>query len=101
MSKNIDLKSVKLKTLLQKYSKRFSKHIIFGAIFVVLIAYLVVVLRISVLAKAEPGPDQQDTITSSIPKIDKNAVNQIQNLEQNNTQIHSLFEQARNNPFQE
>jgi hypothetical protein len=101
MSANVELKSIKLKPLLKKLASRFGRHAIFAVIFGVLLAYLFVVFRISSLAKAEPGPDQQGVITSSIPKVDKNAVSQIQSLEQNNTQIHSLFEQARNNPFQE
>lgn len=101
MNANLDLKSIHLKPLLSKALKRFGKHAVFAALFVVLLVYLFVVFRISSLAQAEPGPDQEGTITSSIPKVDKNAVNQIQSLEQTNTQIHSLFESARNNPFQE
>lgn len=101
MSANIDLKSINLKLLIKKLSGKYSRHTVFGVIIIILLAYLLVVFKISSLAKAEPGPDQQVTITSSIPKIDKKAVNQIQSLEQNNTQIHSLFESARNNPFQE
>jgi hypothetical protein len=101
MSKNIELKSLNLRPLLKKYYKRFDKHIIFAAVIGILLVYLLIVFKISGLAKAEPGPDQEQAVTSSIPKVDKNAVNQIQSLEQNNTQIHSLFESARNNPFQE
>ncbi|MBX4197030.1 hypothetical protein KW801_00550 [Candidatus Saccharibacteria bacterium] len=101
MSKNIDLKSLNFRPLIKKYFGRFSKHIIFAAVFGVLLVYLIIVFKISNLAKAEPGPDQEVTVTTSIPKVDKNAVNQIQSLEQNNTDIHALFESARNNPFQE
>ncbi len=101
MNKNIDLKSMDLKPLLKKWSKKLGKHAIFAAIATVLLVYLLIVLRISALAKAEPSPDQEGVVTTSIPKVDKNAVNQIQALEQNNTRIHSLFESARNNPFSE
>jgi hypothetical protein len=98
---NIDLKSINLKPLIKKYTKVLGKHAIFAAIFAVLVAYLFMVFKINSLSNAEPSPDQQGDITASIPKIDKNAVNQIQSLEQNNASIHSLFETARNNPFQE
>lgn len=101
MSANIDLKSIKLKPLLDKFNKRFGRHAAFAVICVVLLAYVFVVLKISSLAKADPGPEQEATVQNSIPKIDKSAVDQIQSLEDSNTQIHSLFEQARNNPFQE
>ncbi|HET9721966.1 MAG TPA: hypothetical protein VFP32_02965 [Candidatus Saccharimonadales bacterium] len=101
MNKGIDLKTIQLKPLLNKLSKRMSKHAFFIAILVVLLAYLVVVFQISGLAKAEPSPDQIGGIQTTIPKIDPTAVNQIQSLEDNNKDIQSLFEQARNNPFQE
>jgi predicted PurR-regulated permease PerM len=99
--KNIELKSLNFGPLFKKFSKRFGRHAIFAVMIIILLAYLLVVFKISSLAKAEPGPDQEVTVTSAIPKVDKNAVNQIQSLEQSNTQVHSLFEQARNNPFQE
>lgn len=98
---DLSLKSVNLKPLIKKISKRFGKHVLFAAIIAVLLTYLIVVYEISVLANAEPSPEQQSGIISSIPKVDKNAINQIQSLEQSNTDIHTLFESARNNPFQE
>jgi cell division protein FtsN len=98
---DISLKSIDFKPPIKKLSKRFGKHALFAAIVAVLITYLLVVFEISMLAKAEPSPDQTSEITSSIPKVDKNAVSQIQSLEQSNTAVHTLFESARNNPFQE
>jgi hypothetical protein len=101
MSKNIDIKSINLMPLIRKWSRQYGRHAIFAAVIIVLLVYLLIAFKISNLAKAEPGPDQETTVTSAIPRIDQNAVNQIQSLEQNNTDIHSLFESARNNPFQE
>ena len=101
MSKNLKLKSFKLVPLLKKYYAKYGQHIAFGSILLVLLIYVFVVLKINTLANAEPGADQENVVTASIPKIDGNAINQIQSLENNNTQVHSLFEQARNNPFQE
>ena len=101
MNTNLDLKSIKLSQLTRIFSKRFGKHLAFAALLVVLLCYILVVYRINGLANAEPDASQQVTITNAIPKIDPNAVNQIQSLEQSNTDIHALFEQARNNPFQE
>jgi hypothetical protein len=101
MSKDIDLKNLNLKPRLAKLYKKYSKHAAFGAVILVLLAYLLVVFKISGLAGAEPSPEQQSETTSLIPKVDPKAVQQIQSLEATNTEIHSLFEQARNNPFQE
>lgn len=101
MKKDLDLKSINLRPALKKFSKRFGRHAAFGVVLLVLLVYLLIIFKISGLAKAEPDPSQEVDVATSIPKIDKNAVNQIQSLEQNNTDIHSLFESARNNPFQE
>ena len=101
MNANLDLKSIKLGLLLANSYKRFGKHMAFAALLIILLCYIFVVFRINTLANAEPDSSQQVTITNSIPKIDKHAVDQIQSLEQSNTQVHALFEQARNNPFSE
>ncbi len=98
---NANLKSLKIKPLFAQIQKKYGKHAIFGVILLVLLSYLVVMFRISMLAKAEPGPEQTTAIQSAIPKVDQKAIDQAQSLENNNTQIHTLFEQARNNPFQE
>src|SRR5437868_14385235 len=99
MSKHLKLKSINPIPLLKNFYTKYGQHTVFGVVILVLLVYVFVVLKINTLANAEPGPDQENTVTASIPKIDGNAVNQIQSLENNNTEIHSLFEQARNNPF--
>jgi predicted PurR-regulated permease PerM len=101
MSKNISLKSIKLQPLFKKYSKKYGRHTVFGVLIAVLLIYVLVVCKINSLANAEPGPDQETAVTNSIPKINAKDIQQIQDLENNSTQVHSLFEQARNNPFQE
>jgi predicted PurR-regulated permease PerM len=98
----INLKSLNgLKPAVSKFIRKYAKHAAFGAILVVLLVYILVVFKINSLAKAEPGPDQSAQAANLIPKVNQKAVDQIQSLEQSNTQIHSLFESARNNPFQE
>lgn len=101
MSKNIDLKSVNFLSPIKKFYSKYSRHAAFGAMILVLLIYVMVVLKINNLANAEPSSDQETAIAGSIPKIDDKAIQQIQALEASNTQVHSLFEQARNNPFQE
>jgi hypothetical protein len=101
MNKDLNLKSINFKPQLARLSKKLGGHVAFGAVLVVLLAYLIVVFRISSLTKAEPSPDQTASTSTAIPKVNQTAINQIQSLEDNNTEVHSLFEQARNNPFQE
>jgi hypothetical protein len=101
MSKEVNLKSIKFKPLWDKFFKRFRKHAIFASILLVLFVYLFLVFKINSLAQADPKPGQTPANPLAIPKVDKQVINHIQSLEQNNTQLRSLFEQARNNPFQE
>lgn len=98
---NLDL--ARLRPLVKKYLGLALKHASFYAILAVLLIYVFVVFKISQLAGAEPSPGAETSAMagSNIPKINKNAVAQIQSLEQNSPELHSLFDQARNNPFQE
>jgi p-aminobenzoyl-glutamate transporter AbgT len=106
MKKNIDLKSINLKTIITKVKRLKQvqpKHLTLGIILFVALVYLVTVLKINGLATAEPkdDPQTQSKTSSAVPKVDPKAIQQIQKLEQSNPQVHSLFNQARNNPFQE
>src|SRR3954471_18190434 len=96
--KSLSLNFKLLKKQLDKILKLLTKHVTFAAILLVLVAYLFVVFKISHLATADPPPIDPSQ-NPQVPKIDKNAVKQIQQLEQSNTQVHSLFDAARNNPF--
>jgi|SRR5665213_606060 len=99
MKSDIDLKAYKAK--LSNLVKVESKHAAFLATLIVLVAYIFIVWQISTLAVAEPSDSDAAAAETQIPKVDKNAINQIQSLEQNSSDIHSLFNDARNNPFQE
>lgn len=101
MSKDIKLDLKSLEALPKKFSSKAGRHASFAGVMLVLLVYLFVVWRISQLATAEPPEDTTVLIQTSIPKVDKKAIDQIQTLEQNNTEVHSLFNNARNNPFQE
>lgn len=96
-----NLDAVKAKA--KKLTPIVSKHGSFAAILVILVIYLFVVWRISSLASAEPSDTELLTAetSSAVPKIDAAAIKQIQSLEQNSAQVKALFNQARNNPFNE
>ena len=101
MSKNLtfNLKTLQVKS--KKFLPVLAKHAAFIVLMVVLLTYLFVVWRISQLAGAELPAGADDATTLAIPKVDKNAIDQIQALEQSNTEVKSFFNFARNNPFQE
>lgn len=100
MSKKVNFS---IKGLLAKSKKLLpvlAKHASFIVVLVILIVYLFVVWRISQLAGAEP-PAADNVAAAAIPRVDKNAINQIQALEKSSTEVHSLFNSARKNPFSE
>lgn len=101
--KEIKLNLNSIKSHFKKVVPFFDQHGSFIAILAVLLIYLMVVWHISSLATAEPSDDALLTAetSSSVPKIDSKAINQIQSLEQNSAQVQALFNQARNNPFHE
>ncbi len=95
-----------LNSFTPKAKKSFQKivvHLPFIVIIVVLIVYLLVVLNIRSLSVAEPTAEDESAALANtkIPKIDPQAISQIQKLEKNSPAIHSLFDKARNNPFNE
>lgn len=101
MDKNVNINLGSLKSKTQELLVILAKHAAFIIMLVVLITYLFVVLRISQLAGAEPPADQDAVAVAAVPRVDKNAIDQIQALEQSNTEVKSFFNAARNNPFQE
>lgn len=66
-----------------------------------LIGFLV--FRINQLATAEPSEAliEEKLQTVARPKLDQTVINRIQQLQDQNVEVRSLFDQARNNPFNE
>lgn len=100
MSKDLNLKSLNFGKVFAELTKKYGKHLAFVAVLAVLFIYILVVFKISHLASAEPSDDQAASTTITIPKVDQKTIDHIQTLESNNTQLHALFGQARDNPFQ-
>ena len=101
MKIKFDLKA--LLARLQAIQKLVATHVVFAAVIVVLIAYLFMVWKINGFATAEPSAEATVAAEAhtKIPKVDQKAIQQIQSLENSSPELHSLFDNARNNPFQE
>ncbi len=99
--KNIDFKTIpaKFKHLIQKV--RPYVVLLFFVTIAILFSFLV--FRINTLANKEPSDDavQEKLKTVQRPKIDKDAIAKIQQLQDNSSNVQALFKQARDNPFQE
>jgi hypothetical protein len=100
MSK-LDIHSLpeKVSELTQKVSRY--KLLIF--VLFVAVLYGFIVLRINSLSNAQPSTNaiaaQSDPIKTA--HIDKTVVQQLESLRDNNINVQTLFEEARNNPFQD
>jgi hypothetical protein len=98
---NFEAKDIpkKLMPLLQKATKYLVP--IFLIFFVSIYAFLI--FRVSTMARSEPDEDAiaEKLNTVKRPKIDQNAIDKIENLEDTNIQVQTLFNEARQNPFAE
>jgi hypothetical protein len=82
---------------------KLRRYATFLAIVGILLIYSFLVLRISTLSQAEPSEDQITEQANTVKRlrIDQNAINKIEQLEDQNIAVQSLFEEARDNPFQD
>jgi hypothetical protein len=64
--------------------------------------YGFVVFRINNLKSTEPSSDQVSSQIQAdrVPKIDPDTIKQLESLQDNSVSVQTLFDQARNNPFQ-
>lgn len=98
---NLDLKTLlgKLTPLVQKL-RSYATFIVF-ILFLGIFGFLV--FRINSLVNTEPSEDAvlEGLQTIKRPRIDEDVVEKMQQLEETNIEVKSLFEQARDNPFEE
>lgn len=75
----------------------------FMFVLLILFAVIFLVFRINAFSSTEPSQSQIDEKlqTVSRPKLDQAVLNRIQQLQDQNVQVQSLFDQSRNNPFNE
>ncbi len=93
-----------------QYTYKFRSLVNFGKqyfSFMITIAMLILVsitvYRINILSNIEPSESVLDEKRAEIraPKIDEQAIADIEKLQERNFEVRALFESARDNPFQE
>jgi hypothetical protein len=79
------------------------KYASFLFILIFLMIYVYLVQRIGYLIQQEPSQSAIDSKAKPVNqlKVDQDAVRKITDLESQNIEIKSLFDQARDNPFTE
>ncbi len=95
------MKSDNLKTQLQQVSKKLLAARIPLFLLLVATVYAFVAWRISILQNAQPSANSVSSQVQSMPHIDQTTISKIQRLQSNSVSVNALFNQARQNPFQE
>jgi len=82
---------------------KLRSYLSFIFVLVVLALFAFVILRIRTLVTTEPSQDavNERLLTGQPVKIDTEAVERIEKLEESNVEVRTLFKQARDNPFEE
>lgn len=95
-----------IQDLSEKIKSRFAGGkrylpVLFGLLLFIIYGFLA--YRVSTLNNAEPSPDDVtlQTKTVQVPSIDPKVISQLKNLQDNSVSVRALFNQARNNPFNE
>ncbi len=81
--------------------KKVSAYKAFAFFLVVAALYGYIVWRINVYSNAPPSTSEETAQTTTQPHIDPATIEKIQSLQDNSVSVKSLFDTARQNPFQE
>ncbi len=97
----LDIKN--LQKIAVKYLLLFKKYAVFIFVLVGLGIFGFLVFRIRTLSSIEPSEDTiSEKASQSQPvNIDESAVRKVEQLQSANVEVKALFEQSRDNPFQE
>lgn len=99
-----DLTGANLIKIIRRYGRTLGTYKAFLFFLALATLYGFIIWRINVLSNAPPS--QSDILSASKqapiqPHIDPATVSKIQSLQDNSVNVQSLFNQARQNPFQE
>lgn len=101
MVMKIELKDITAK--IQPLVQFIKRYIVFMFVITLFVIFGFFILRISQFSQIEPSDDaiSEKLKTVQRPKIDNAVLDKIEQLNDQNIQVKSLFDQARNNPFTE
>lgn len=97
----LEVKDIPAKILLLLTGLR--KYVVIFFIIGISLMYAFLILRTNQLAQSEPDEDAvlERLETTTRPKIDEESAAKLEALEDQNVQVQTLFDEARNNPFSE
>lgn len=100
---NIDLNLKSITKIANQARDLLARYATVIFIVFVLSVYSFLVWQIGTLSRVEPTDDQiaEQLKTAPRPKINQETLDKIEQLQDQNVAVRSLFKSARNNPFQE
>jgi hypothetical protein len=100
--KSNDLSLKQLQQSLRRTVKVLSRYSAILFFLLISSVYGFVIFRINTFVSAQPSQSDIDaqSTTTTIPRVDPKIAEQLQSLEDNSVNVQTLFDQARNNPFQ-
>ncbi|MGB4966806.1 MAG: hypothetical protein WBO35_01240 [Candidatus Saccharimonadales bacterium] len=99
--KNIALPT-NVKVILRRLLHFITTYRIFIFFLLVCSLYGFIVWRINVLTTAEPTQTElKNAGQTTSPRISKDVVEKMQSMQDNSVRVQTIFNEARNNPFQE
>lgn len=100
---NININPKELPNKIKPLVVWLKKHRVVICIISVLLLYGWIIFTINTLSRQEPTQDAIDEKSQSIkrPRIDNEVIEKIEQLQENSTEVQTLFKAARENPFQE
>jgi Na+/melibiose symporter-like transporter len=98
--KNLSISS--LGTIIRSLLQATQKYLGFVAVIAVLLIYGFIMLRISTLSNIEPTDEAVNEKVGTVKrlKIDEATIKKIEQLHDQNVNVQSLFDSARDNPFE-
>jgi hypothetical protein len=90
-----------IKTWVGSIGKKFGIYKVFLFFLVIASLYGYILWRINAYSNAPPSESEVSAKTVAQPHIDQATVKKIQSLQDNSVSVQSLFDSARQNPFQE
>jgi len=97
----IDIKTIQTKLI--NFLLKLRQYVVFIFFITLLLVYSLLVFRINQLNNKAPDEDAIAAKLKTVqrPKIDQSVIDKIKQLQDNSSNVQTLFNNARENPFQE
>jgi hypothetical protein len=102
VKKDVKMNVKDIPAQLHRYVSKIKPYVPYMVILLIICTYGFMLLSIKSMANSEPSEDAVAERLSQIkqPKVDQSVVDKLQQLQDQNVQVQALFDQARDNPFE-